>query len=62
MNIRKPIAIKKAHHKLFVNLAANEYTTVLNANLMAQLKINFQFISAKVRISERNAKEIKIFY
>ena len=45
MNIRKPRAIRKAHHKLFVKSAAKVYTTVHSANFTAQPIINFQFIT-----------------
>ena len=45
INIRKPNAIGKASQALSVQASAKSKTSVLNANLMAQLKINFQFIT-----------------
>ena len=57
MKMRKPMAIRNAHHRLPVNLTARLYTTVHNANLMAQLIINFQFITAaKVILISENTK------
>ena len=52
------MAITKDHHKLFVNLAAYEYTTIHKENLTAQPIINFQFITGtKVIVFFDNAKE-----
>ena len=55
--MRKPMAIRNAHHRLPVNLTARLYTTMHNANLMVQLIINFQFITAaKVTLISENTK------
>ena len=45
IKIRKPNAIGKASQALSVQASEKSKTNVLNANLMAQLKINFQFIT-----------------
>ena len=60
MMMRKPKAIGKASHALSVHASAKSKTTVHKANLMAQLKINFQFITgAKVVLFCETAKKIE---
>lgn len=62
MMIRNPKAMANAHHALLVKPAAQLYTKVHKANLMPQLNINFQFITADkitafLRKHQRKSKE-----
>jgi hypothetical protein len=62
MKMRNPNAMGNASHALSVHASAISKTTVLKANLMAQLKINFQFITTtKVQRSEQSSKYFVTF-